>query len=85
VTLAEISRSIQHSAFSIQPAQHFGVVLSGILPSKDAKKKGSQKSEWKTKSGKPTLEPQRTQRSTEENLYLPQIALMSTDSTADLT
>jgi hypothetical protein len=35
-------------AFSTQPAQHFGAVLTGILPSKAAKQ-GSQKSE-----GKPT-------------------------------
>jgi hypothetical protein len=39
VTLAEISRSIQRSAFSIQPAQQFGAVSTGILPSKDAKAK----------------------------------------------
>jgi hypothetical protein len=31
-------------AFSIQPALQFGAVLTGILPSKDAKSKGSQKS-----------------------------------------
>jgi hypothetical protein len=29
----------KHSAFSIQPAQRFGAVLSGILPSKAAKSK----------------------------------------------
>jgi hypothetical protein len=39
VTLAEISRSIQRSAFSIQTAQQFGAVSTGILPSKDAKAK----------------------------------------------
>jgi len=49
VTLAEISRSIQQSAISIQPAQHFGVVLSGILPSKVAKRK--EKSQGSTATG----------------------------------
>jgi hypothetical protein len=42
------------------------------FPARLQKEKRSHRAEWKTKSGKPTLEPQRTRRSTEENLYLPQ-------------
>jgi hypothetical protein len=36
VALAEIGGSTQPSALSIQFAQQFGVVLTGILPSQDA-------------------------------------------------
>jgi hypothetical protein len=35
-------RSTQHLAFSTQPAQQFGVGLTGILPSKVTKSKRSQ-------------------------------------------
>jgi len=48
VTLAEISRSTQQSAISIQPTQHFGVCFVQHLPSKVAKRK--EKSEQKSES-----------------------------------
>jgi hypothetical protein len=65
-------------ALSIQPALQFGAVLTGILPSKDAKSKGSQKSGGdrayaqsinRKLQTQPEGEPQ---RNTEESLFLPQ-------------
>jgi hypothetical protein len=44
-------RNIQQSAIGIQPAQHFGAVPTGILPSQVAESKGSQQSGASTTTG----------------------------------
>jgi hypothetical protein len=62
--------SSQQSAFS--PRNILVLFCPASFPARLQKEKRSHRAEWKTKSGKPTLEPQRTRRSTEENLYLPQ-------------
>jgi hypothetical protein len=49
VATQTIAQNPKVSDISIQPAQHFGVVLSGFLPSKVAKRK--EKSQGSTATG----------------------------------